>query len=322
MNRYIILHKIQSRVENWWDNSQIHKISRRLIIPGFEGLPLYDVASFFVRGVQKGSLATRASAISFSFFLAIFPTIIFFFTLIPYIPIDNFQDVLMQTLKNVLPAKSYDASITTLEDIIKRPRGGLLSIGFILALYFSTNGINSLIDAFNSSYHSVDSRKRFMQRMISIVLVLILSSLILFSTVLLIGTNFFIDYIAAHGHVSGQITIALLKFSKWIILVALCLISISFIYYLAPAKKMRFRFISAGSSFATLLSILASVGFNFYANNFAKYNVLYGSIGTLLLVLVWIYFNSFILLLGFELNVSIHSAKKSVQYSMQSDEEE
>ena len=147
-------------------------ISKRLVIPGFDGLPLYDVARFFFIGISKGSMTYRASAISFSFFLAIFPAVIFLFTLIPYIPIAHFQDVLMGLLKDVLPAKSYAASISTLDDIIRRPRGGLMSIGCILALYFSTSGINALIEAFNKSFHAIHPRKAATQRLVSILLVL------------------------------------------------------------------------------------------------------------------------------------------------------
>jgi len=287
----------------------IIQFSKQIVIPGFDGMPLYGVANFFFTGIFKGAITTRASAISFNFFLAIFPAVIFSFTLIPYIPIDNFQEVLMELLKNILPSKSYEASISTIDDIVNRPRGGLLSLGFILALYFSTNGINALIMAFNNTYHTIETRKGFMQRLISIVLVIILTILVFTAIVLLIGTNIFIDYISNAGLMNDGITIALLKFSKWIILIALCFFGTSFIYYLAPAKKLRYRFISAGSSLATILSVLASVGFNFYANNFAKYNVLYGSIGTLLLIL-WIYFNAIIILIGFELNASIYAAKK------------
>ena len=288
----------------------IIQFSKQIVIPGFDGMPLYGVANFFFTGIFKGAITTRASAISFNFFLAIFPAVIFSFTLIPYIPIDNFQEVLMELLKNILPSKSYEASISTIDDIVNRPRGGLLSLGFILALYFSTNGINALIMAFNNTYHTIETRKGFMQRLISIVLVIILTILVFTAIVLLIGTNIFIDYISNAGLMNDGITIALLKFSKWIILIALCFFGTSFIYYLAPAKKLRYRFISAGSSLATILSVLASVGFNFYANNFAKYNVLYGSIGTLLLILMWIYFNAIIILIGFELNASIYAAKK------------
>ncbi|MEI7595172.1 MAG: YihY/virulence factor BrkB family protein [Bacteroidota bacterium] len=288
-------------------------LSKKLIIPGFDGLPLYEVAHFFFTGLFRGAITTRASAISFNFFLAIFPAIIFAFTLIPYIPIDHFQDVLMDLLKNVLPSKTYEASISTLDDIINQPRGGLLSIGFILALYFATNGINALIMAFNNTYHAIESRTGFMQRLISIALVIILTILIFTAITLLIGTNITLDYLAGHGLLNDWISLALISLSRWIILIALCFFGISFVYYLAPAKKLRYRFVSAGSSLATILSIIASIGFNFYANNFAKYNVLYGSIGTLILIMMWIYFNAIILLIGFELNASIFAAKNKKQ---------
>ena len=282
--------------------------SKKIVLPGFDGLPLYDVTNFFFTGISKGSITYRASAISFSFFLAVFPAVIFFFTLIPYIPIAHFQDVLMQLLKDVIPAKTYEASISTLEDIIKRPRGGLMSIGFILALYFSTNGINSLMDSFNKTYHTIKFRKPVTQRMVSVLLVLIITILILSSISLVVGSKVMLFYLSKKHILNRLFKKLLLKFFTMIILVALCFFAFSFIYYLAPTKRERYRFISAGSTFATILSVIASSGFNYYANNFAKYNLLYGSIGTLLLILMWIYFNSIIILIGFELNASIKAA--------------
>src|SRR5665811_2194574 len=157
--------KISSRFNNYFQikrnlllNSNhatsAEKFLRKLVIPGFDGMPVYDVAAFFIRGLQKGALSMRAAAFSYNFFLALFPTIIFFFTIIPYIPIAGFQDNLLELLQNFIPKKAFDAVEETLFDIVKRPRGGLLSIGFVMALYFSTNGIHSLIVAFNQSRHT------------------------------------------------------------------------------------------------------------------------------------------------------------------------
>jgi len=288
----------------------IYHVSKEFVIPGFEGMPLYDVTKFFIKGLNESSITMRASSIAFSFFLAIFPTIIFFFTLIPYVPIDNFQEVLLESLKQILPQKTYDASITTLEDIITRPRSGLLSVGFVLALYFSVNGVSSLIDAFNDTYHVIKSRSWLKQMGISLFLLMVISFMIFIAISMIIVANGLIDYMAEQGWFGNEYIIYLLKFFRWIIFVAIAFFGISFMYYYAPSKRTRYRFISAGSSLATLLSLLASVGFNYYANNIATYNVLYGSIGTQLLVMVWIYFNAIILLIGFELNASIYSAKE------------
>ena len=287
---------------------RIIKKLKTVVIPGFDGLPMYEVLDFFYKGVINGAITTRASAISFSMFLALFPALIFIFTLIPFIPIDSFQDVLLELLYDVIPHKAWDAVESTLTDIITRPRGGLLSLGFILALFFSTNGINSMIDAFNASYHSMEARGILMQRWVAIVLVFILAILLIVAiTTITLGTNFF-TYIGEFDTVVDIYILDLIRWVRWLVLVALTYFGISVIYYWGPAKRTPFKFFSAGSSLVTVFMMAINIGFNYYANNMAQYNALYGSIGTLLLILLWVYFNSIIILIGFELNVSILNA--------------
>ncbi|MDO9257958.1 MAG: YihY/virulence factor BrkB family protein [Bacteroidales bacterium] len=283
---------------------------RKLVIPGFDGMPVYDVAAFFIKGLQKGAISMRAAAFSYNFFLALFPTIIFFFTIIPYIPITGFQDNLLELLQNFIPKKAFEAVEGTLFDIVKRPRGGLLSIGFVMALYFSTNGIHSLIVAFNQSRHTVETRSWVKQRIISIVLVVILSLLIIIAIVLITLGPAALDFLVRHNMLRGSFTYYLLIAGKWLISSAMLFFAFSFLYFLAPAAESRFSFFSAGSTLSTVLTILASIGFNYYVNSISQYNSLYGSIGTLIIIMVWIYFNAMIVLIGFELNVSIRNAKR------------
>lgn len=285
-------------------------ISKRIILPGFDRLPLFDVANFFIRGLRKGALTMRASSLAFSFFLAIFPALIFFFTLIPYIPIENFRADVMSILGSLLPRHSYDTVRSTIEDVITHRRGGLLSIGFVAALYFSTNGINGIVQAFNNTYHTIDTRKVFKQRMISILLVLILSILLIVAIALISLGTFSVDFLVEKNILRDRFTYQLLVALKWVTITAMIFFGISFLYFLAPARKNKFSFISAGSTLATLLTLATTFGFNFYVSNFSRYNALYGSIGTLIIVLLWIYFNALILLIGFELNASIHSARR------------
>ncbi len=286
------------------------KYSRKLVIPGFDGMPLYDVAVFFIKGLQKGALSMRAAAFSYNFFLALFPAIIFFFTIIPYIPIAGFQDNLLELMQNFIPKKAYDAVEETLFDIVKRPRGGLLSIGFIMAMYFSTNGIHSLIEAFNQSRHTSETRSWFKQRLISMVLVMILSLLVIIAIVLISLGPLVLDFLIKHEMLRDSFSYYMIIAGKWIVSSAMLFFAFSFLYYLAPAAESRFRFISPGSSLSTVLTILASVGFNYYVNSISQYNTLYGSIGTLIILMVWIFFNAMIVLIGFELNVSIQNAKR------------
>jgi len=289
----------------------INQVSKKLVLPGFDGMTLYNVASFFFRDLWNGSITVRASALSFTFFLALFPAILFFFTLIPYIPIHGFQDTLLAMLKGILPKDAYNAALSTLEDIIKRQHGNLLSIGFLATLYFATSGISGIMSAFNNSIHVVESRSFFKQRLSAIFLVLVLSILIIISISLIITGTAFLDYFVKQGYLKSEFTYYVLMVSKWIIIIIMFFFIISFLYYFAPAKHQRFRFISAGSTLATLLFILTSLGFNFYISNFSQYNKLYGSIGALIIILMWIYINAIVLLIGFELNASIMNAKKS-----------
>ncbi|MCX6248409.1 MAG: YihY/virulence factor BrkB family protein [Bacteroidetes bacterium] len=302
--------QIPDKILGWKPVAFLIRLSKKVVLPGFDGIPLYDVAVFFINGLTKGYITSRASAISFNFFLAIFPTLIFFFTIIPFIPITNFQGSLLTIIRDFLPDTAYATVQATLEDIITRPRGGLLSIGFLLSVYFSTNGINSLMEAFDNTYHSIETRTAIKQRLISIFLVVIITILLILSIGLItFGTWFFSVLLPAHI-LNSNFYFILLVASKWLMSIAMLFFAISFIYYFAPAKKRHFRFISAGSSLATLLIIITALGFNYYVDNFSKYNVLYGSIGTLLVILLWIYFISFSLLIGFELNASILHVKR------------
>ncbi len=292
------------------------RYSRKLVIPGFDGMPLYDVAAFFIKGLQKGALSMRAAAFSFNFFLALFPAILFFFTIIPYIPINGFQDQLLELMQDFIPQKVYAAVEETLFDIVKRPRGGLLSIGFVMAMYFSTNGIHSLIEAFNQTRHTIETRSWVKQRLISLVLVVILSLLVIIAIILITLGPLVLDFLVQHSILRVSFSYYLIIALKWIVSTAMLFFAFSFLYYMAPAAESRFRFISAGSTLSTVLTILASVGFNFYVNSISKYNSLYGSIGTLIILLLWILFNAMIVLIGFELNVSIRNAKRKYRKTL------
>jgi len=285
------------------------KLTKRIILPGFDDMPLYDVAKFFFQGIFQGYITARASSIAFSFFLAIFPMVIVFFTLIPFIPIDNFQEILLSFIENILPEQTKDIIRQTLVDIIERPRSGLLSLTFVLAIVFATNGFDSIIGAFNTTYHTIETRSWIKQKLISTLLFFIISVIIIISIAMITTGSYFLKFLVEQHILTSSITFYLLESVKWLILIAMFFFTISFIYYLAPAKASKFRFISAGSSLATLLSVIASLGFNYYVQNFSSYNALYGSIGTLLIILIWIYFNAIILLIGFELNASIQSAR-------------
>lgn len=287
----------------------IIRLSKEVRIPGFDGLPLYDVTAFFVKGLQNGWLGLRASAVAFNFILAIFPAIIFVFTLIAYIPIDGFQEQLLSIMEVLLPASVFNTVNETFEDIIMRQRTGLLSVTVISALYFSTNGLHALIDSFNTTYHTIESRPYFVQRGIAILLTLILVIFTLVAIGLIVFGTVGMDFIAQKGWIEDDLLRFSLNLARWVIIVALMFFAISVLYFLGPAKQTKWRFFSAGSTLATILVLVTSIGFSYFVENFGQYNKLYGSIGTLVIVMLWTYFNSIALLIGFELNASIEDAK-------------
>ena len=287
----------------------IIQIARRIKPIGFAGLSLYDVAIFFWKGLMEGAITTRASSLAFNFFLAFFPSIIVFFTLIPYIPIDGLQETLMELLAVVLPPSTNEITFQTLEDIISNPRGGLLSVGFILALYFSTNGINSLIEAFNSSYHIREIRPLIQQRILSLGLTLLLSIMLIIAIGLIIFGTVVVNYLVSSEIITTGAA-DLIIYGKWFVMLAMLFFGISILFHLGPALKSKWKLFTPGSIFATIFIIITSIGFNYYINHFSQYNKIYGSIGTLMIILLWMYFNSIILLTGFELNASISNAKQ------------
>lgn len=287
----------------------IKKWSKKIKPWGFEGLSIYDVTIFFWKGLMEGAITTRASSLAFNFFLAFFPSIIFLFTLIPYIPIEGFQETLMELLGTVLPESTNKMTFKTIDDIVNNPRGGLLSVGFILALYFSTNGVSALIEAFNTSYHIRESRSFLYQRAISIILTLILSLILILTIIIIIFSKSYLEILLSNGTISSEY-LHLFTLGRWIILSAFLLFGVSLLFYLAPNLKVKWKMFSPGTIFTSLFVIITSILFSYYINNFAQYNQIYGSIGTLIVILLWMYFNSIILLTGFEINASIIASQK------------
>jgi membrane protein len=280
----------------------------QLVLPGFEGLPLSNVIKFIIRGFGKGVLVTRASSIAFNMLMALLPASIFLFTLIPFIPLPNFQHELIRLFESITPTEAYSFLETTIVAVITQKSGGLLIFMFIATVVFSTNGIHALIHSFVVSSHKFQTRSWVQQRKISIVLLLLVIFMIAFSGILLIFGKMAINRLETMHYLEKHLVYYLLIVLKWLVIISLLFLAISFLYWLAPAKRSGFRFLSPGSIIATFLFVLTSLGFSAYVNNFGQYNKLYGSIGTLIVIMIWLYLNSIALLIGFELNVSIKAA--------------
>ena len=294
--------------------------ARRVSIIGFQGVPIYDVVTLFGKGIVNGSITTRASAVAFNFFVAIFPTLIFFFTLIPYIPVANFQLQLLSLIEGVLPITTFSMVEHTLVDVVTHRSWGLLSFGFIAAVFFAHNGINSLIDAFNATYHTIEIRPFINQHLVAFMLTFLLPLLLTISVVLVFFGQNTLNFLVQKEILQLNFTYYIIVIIRWAVVVMLLFFSISFLYYMAPARRTKFRFISAGSIMATAMIMVTSIGFSFYVNNFGQYNKLYGSIGSLLALMIWMFFNAIGLIVGYEINASIASAKNRLNVRVLNDE--
>ncbi|MEA3287145.1 MAG: YihY/virulence factor BrkB family protein [Candidatus Marinimicrobia bacterium] len=285
-------------------------LAKRVSFPGFDRVPVFNVGLFFYRGLRDGAIITRAEAVAFNLILALFPTIIFIFTLIPLLPLDNFQTEILLLIQSLVPVSTYSVIQQIIEDILIIKHGGFFSFGFALALIFSTNGIVALIQTFNASVNVVDTRSWLKQRAVALMLVLILSLLVTLGITLITFTQTFMNFLVAKELMLQSWLYYFVMAGKWVVILALFYFAYSFVYYLGPARKSKYRFISAGASLSTVLTILITFGFRFIIDHFGRYNALYGSIGALPVIMLMIFSLSLVLILGFELNIGIVAARK------------
>lgn len=277
--------------------------------------PLWLVLKKLVIEIDKDDLIPSANAVAFSFTLSVFPSIIFLFTLIPYIPVEDLDTKILELLGQVLPGSVYKELSATIIDIVSRPRSGLLSLGFLLAFYAATNGMMSIMGAFNRAYRTIDRRNFLKTRLIATGLTGLLVFALVIAVVVVIVGNVVLKWLVKHdiwGLLNDDITLFLISGLQYSVTFALFFVAISIIYYWGPAIHKRWRFFSTGSIIAAVLCILVTHFFSYYISNFASYNRLYGSIGTLIGLMLWFFLLSFLILLGFEINACIDEAKRDV----------
>ena len=291
----------------------LRNVSKRMLLPGFCGVPLYDVYQFFSAELKKSSINTRAKSIAYDFAMAIPAVLICLFTLIPYMPASKkFTIELLKLTKNLTPNQnSYNFVQSFLRDFLETPRVGLMSFGFVLVIFYASNAMMSIIRTFDTSIYKHHRNKNiFRRRLKAMRLTVIILSLFVATILLSIGQGIVFDWVLKWFHLrkSEKATIATIR---WIIIVILFFYSISFIYRYAPSVKKRWPLVSPGSVLATVLILLTTILFSYWVNHFNNYNKIYGSIGTIMILMLLIYLNSLILLIGFELNLSITYLKKS-----------
>lgn len=288
--------------------------SKKLVLPGFEGIPLYDVLAFFFKEIQKGQLNDRAGSISFFFLLALPPTCIFLFTLLPYIPLENLEFALYTLVRDLAPNRNtYQIVRGVIHDFLHTQRTGLLSFSFVLAIFYSSTAVLGILRSFNKQHPSFRRRNFLQLRWIAIKLNCILILLLIVTVCIMVAERALLHQLLAPMHLDRSTLRFLIATVRWVIIVLMFFTVISLIYTLGPSTERRWKFISAGSSMATFLIILTTVGFSYYVNHFSSYNRIYGSIGSILVLMVWIYINSFVLLIGFELNASINMIRQEAQ---------
>lgn len=278
---------------------------KKLTIPGFEGIPVYDVALKFKEEVSNDDLSIRASSISFYFILALFPSIIFFFSLIPYVPIQHFDISVMNALKDILPIDVYHVLESTIKDIVSIQRGGLVSINFFLALFVASNGVNSMMKAFDKMNHTFKERTFWEKRWTGIRILVLINIQLMLAVLLIIKGKELLLLTLRIMHTEDLLTFYLLRFIKSVIIVLSFFNIIALIYYFGPSVKKKYRYFSAGATFATIVSIAMTVIFKLYTSYLNNFNGLYGSLGIMIVIMLLIYLNALVLLFGFELNNSI-----------------
>ncbi len=303
--------KVERIILSWKPVKFLTEKSKRIILPGFEKIPLYDVVVFFVKEISIDRLNDRAAAVSFNFLLAIPPTFIFLFTLLPYVPLRGLEEAMYALIHDLTPNKNtFEIVRGVIYDFLHTHRNGLLSFAFLLGFFYSSNAVLGIMRSFDKIYPNFRKRNMFQRRWVAIRITTLLILLVIISASLIIGQNAVFDYIFTWLGIQNIWLKFFVSLVRWLIIVLLFFSIISLIYTYGPATKKRWKFISAGATLATILFILTSLGFSYYVKNFSRYNQIYGSIGSIIVLMLWIYFNSLILLIGFELNASIETIKE------------
>lgn len=281
-----------------------------------ENVSLYRIAKIFFQNLNEDEILDRANGVAFNFILAIFPTIIVVFTIVPYIttffPSLN-TETIMQFVGDAIPQSMYEAMRTIVEEIMERKQGGLLSFGLIFALFLSTNGMMALMRAFNACYRTTDKRGALRTRLVATVLTLTMAIALFLAVVLLIVGQLALEYALEHIPEYSWLdidsfAIYALFAGRFLAIFIAFFLAISCVYYFGPAIHYNWRFFSTGSISATLLCLAVMYGFSFYITNFGTYNKVYGSIGALIALMILIQLITIVLLIGYEINISVHDA--------------
>lgn len=285
------------------------RFGKKIKIPGLAGMSLYDVLEMYTIGIVKGALTTRAGGIAFSFFMAIFPFMLFILTLIPYIPIEGFQEGLFSLIKDVVPPKTFGSIEEVIHDIINNEYGGLLSFGFLASIFLMTNGVNAIFGGFEYSYHIQEVRSVIRAYIVSLGVSLVMSFFLIITVSLVVFYQISLAKIDENGWLDTA-DLNLFYVGRGLLFLLMIFTIVSLLFRFGTKEGKNIRFFSAGALLTTVLMLFTFYLFGIYVLKFARYNELYGSIGTLLILMLFVWLNSIILLLGFELNATLNRLKR------------
>ena len=304
--------------------NEILLLLKRIKLKAFEGLSLYDLIAMYVNGILQGALSTRASSIAFSLFMALFPLLIFLITLIPFlIPYvsvgnENFDTQFLLFLESFLPEATSEYFAEIYEQIKDQKRGGLLSSAFLISIFLMTTGVNAIFGGFETSYHIELTRNFFKQYAYALMVGIILSILLIIGAIAYVYFEFYVlEYLGewaakVQGYDLTKTDVYLAQAGKVLFFVLISYLTTATLYYFGTAEGKEARFFSYGALMTTILFLITSYLFGYYVEKIARYNELYGALGGLLILMVYIWLNSNILLLGFELNATLNSLRKRV----------
>jgi len=280
---------------------------KKIKVPGLQGMTLYDLLELYIIGIVQGAVTTRAGGIAYSFFMAIFPFMLFMLTLIPYIPIEGFPEALFSLLEGVLPPSTFEAVDSVVIDVINNKQVGLLSFGFLASIFLMTNGVNAIFGGFEYSYHIKEMRNVVRAYFISMLVSIVMAVFLVVTVSLTVFYKFGLDALERKGWLENELL--WLSIGRGVLFIIMIFVIVSILYKYGTKTSNYSRFFTPGSLLTTILYVLTFYLFSYYVTEFSRYNELYGSIGTLLILMLYVWLNSIILLLGFELNASYYSLK-------------
>lgn len=294
--------------------TKIIHILNKIVLPGFQGVTLGRVTAFFIQSLTKGILLHRAAAMTYRIFIAIIPIIMALFSIISFLG-DSVKITILNFIESMVPAYVWPAISNMITEVVTKQNGTLLSFSFLFGIILVLICVNSIINILNATYFKMKKRTFLKQLAVACIIISIWTGVIILSVGVFISASAGIQYIDNHVFNSPQLYEYAITTFKWLLLFFLVYIFISSFYYFAPTDKRHYRFFSVGSTFACLSMVLILGILNFYFSHFGNYNVLYGSLGAILAILLWIYWNSVFILIGFDLNVSIVMAKRTLAHT-------